>query len=853
LEGLIGFFVNTLALRTDLSGDPTPRALVRRARETVLGAQAHGDVPFERLVEELAPERSLRHTPLFQVLFALQNQPRETLRLGALDVESLPPEGNAIRFDLEVSLAELGDEVRGVVGFRTSLFDASTVARLASRLGALLAAMGAGPDRRLSDADLLGPDERARVLGAWNDTARPYPPLPAHLLFARQAARTPDTVAVLAAAGPLTYAELDARADALAARLRGLGVGPEVPVGLCVERTPEMVVGVLGIWKAGGAYVPLDPAYPAERLELIARDAALRVVVASAEAAGVLPELGGGIVVATPLPPAPSPARGEGENDGGGAGSGAPDGALTPRPPLPILGEGEHDTAEGGERQHGDSPPPERGRVAALRPPGGGPHADPDNLAYVIYTSGSTGRPKGVALPHRALVNLLRWQDAEWRHPEAAATLQFTTVGFDVSFQEIFSCWLSGGRLVLLDEDERRDLGAVLERLESAGVERLFLPYVALQHLAELGVERGVYPSALTEVQTAGEQLRVTEPIRRWLERTGAALSNQYGPSETHVATAQALEGAPGAWPLLPGIGRPIANARCYVLDARGEPAPIGAPGELHLAGACLARGYLGRPELTAERFVPDPFAGEPGARAYRTGDRARWLAGGTLEFLGRADAQVKVRGHRVEPGEVEAALESHPTVRQAVATVRGDAAGQARLVAYMVPEDGRSPRAAELRAHVGGRLPEYMVPSAVVVLDGFPLTPSGKVDRRALPEPDASAGEGEGNAAPETPTEEILAGIFAAVLGVAEVGARDDFFAMGGHSLLATRVVSRVRGALGLDLPLREVFEAPAVRGLSERVDALLRAGAAVHAPPLVPAPRVGPLPLSFAQQRLW
>jgi amino acid adenylation domain-containing protein len=498
--------------------------------------------------------------------------------------------------------------------------------------------------------------------------------------------------------------------------------------------------------------------------------------------------------------------------------------------------------------------------VASLSDPGGGDPEDasgvpvhPENLAYVIYTSGSTGRPKGVALPHRALVNLLRWQHAEWRHPEAAATLQFTTIGFDASFQEIFSCWLSGGRLVLLGEDERRDLAAVLERLESAGVERLFLPYVALQHLAELGVERGVYPSALKEVQTAGEQLRVTEPIRRWLERTGASLSNHYGPSETHVATAQALEGDPEAWPLLPAIGRPIANTRCYVCDARGGPAPIGAPGELYLAGVCLARGYLRRPELTADRFVPDPFAGEPGTRMYRTGDRARWLADGTLEFLGRADAQVKVRGHRIEPGEVEAALESHPAVRQAVATVREDAAGQARLVAYLVAEDGQSLRPAELRAHVGGRLPEYMVPSAVVVLETFPLTPSGKVDRRALPEPDASAGESEGYAAPETPTEEILAGIFAQVLGVERIGALDDFFALGGHSLLATRVVSRVRGALGLDLPLREVFEASTVRGLAARVDALLRAGAAVHAPPLVPAPRDGAPPLSFAQQRLW
>ncbi|MBV9108772.1 MAG: AMP-binding protein, partial [Gemmatimonadetes bacterium] len=463
---------------------------------------------------------------------------------------------------------------------------------------------------------------------------------------------------------------------------------------------------------------------------------------------------------------------------------------------------------------------------------------------------GSTGRPKGVAMPHRPLVNLLDWQLRQWRHPAAAATLQFTTLSFDVAFQEIFSTWHAGGRLVLLSEEERRDLGEVLERIDAARIERLFLPAVALQHLAELAEERGRFPSALREVQTAGEQLRVTDTLRRFFAETGAILSNQYGPSETHVATALLLPDETDEWPALPGIGVPVANARTYVLDGAGNPAPAGVPGELYLAGVCVARGYLARPALTAERFVPDAF-GAAGSRAYRTGDRARWLADGTLEFLGRVDDQVKVRGFRIEPGEVEAALQSHPSVRQAVVVVREDAPGDRRLVGYVVPAPDAEVGDAALRAHLAGRLPGYMVPGAFVVMDAFPLTPSGKVARRALPAPAVTASAGD--AAPRTPAEEIVAGIFATVLRVDGVGAHGDFFALGGHSLLATRVVSRIRQAFGVELPLRALFEAPTVAGLAARIEGLRRTGEASVAPPLVPVPRDGDLPLSFAQERLW
>jgi len=866
-ERLVGSLANTLVLRFRVESEDRFRDLLRRVRETVLDAQRHQDLPFERLVQALQPPREPGRTPLVRTSFNVPRAAPAHLELPGVRGEVLPVDAGGAGVDLHWVLEEWDEGIVGALEYDAALYLPETAERLAAAYLRLLDAVAVDPDAPLEALPLLASGERERVLHAWNDTRRDFPAdACVHHLFAERAARTPDAVAVVHGSVSLTYAALDARAGALAHILAARGVGPDVRVGLCVQRSPELMVALLGILKAGGAYVPLDPAYPEGRLAYMLADSGARIVVADARTRAALPEFGGEVVeVGPPHPPGPPPpaSEGRGEND-------TPDGEdRSVDIPLPhAWGRVASPSEPGGGSPPPLAPPPQAREGSTTMPtsqsspplvgegwraaPGWGASVSPDNLAYVIYTSGSTGTPKGVALTHRALVNLLRWQDGAWVHPDAADTLQFTTVSFDVSFQEIFSCWLSGGRLVLLDEDERRDPAAVLERLESGGVRRLFLPYVALQQLAETGVERGAYPPALREVQTAGEQLRVTEPIRRWFARTGAVLSNQYGPSETHVVTAHTLAGAPETWPVLPPIGRPVDNARCHVLDARGEPVPVGVPGELRLGGACLARGYLGRPDLTAERFVPDPFSGEPGARSYRTGDRARWLADGTLEFLGRADAQVKVRGYRVEPGEVEAALERMPEVGGAVAAVRQDPGGGPRLVGYVVAAPGRTVDPADLRARLREELPEYMVPSAVVLMETFPLTPSGKVDRRALPAPAEDAGSRSGRA-PRTPTEEILAGIFAEVLGVERVGAGDDFFDLGGHSLLGTRVVSRVRAALGAELPLRELFEAPTVEGLAERLDARLRAGADAGASPLVPVPRDRPIPLSFAQRRLW
>ncbi len=798
LEGLIGFFANTLVLRADLSGGPSFRALLGRVREAALGAYAHQEVPFDRLVEALAPERSLLHTPLFQVMFALEEADGDGVRLGGVRAGPLAAAAAVARFDLELEMREEGGALAATLAFRAELFDAATAGRMLAHLGRLLEAVAADPERRPGEVELLDPAEREQLLAAGRSAAAPGADLCLHELFLRQAAATPDAPAVLHGAGTLTYAGLERRSAALAATLRGLGVGPEAPVGVCLGWSPELVAAALGVMRAGGVYLPLDPAYPAERLAHVLEDSGARVLLTRE---GLLERFGsfGGRVVALDAPPPE-----HGDAVGAGALSRSPASALS----------------------------------------------HPSSLAYVVYTSGSTGRPKGVAVEHRAAVaHFLAFRDLAGLE-SSDRVVAFASPGFDVALDEIFPTLFAGAALVVAGA-EPPSPAEFLPRLAELGVTVANLPPAYWRAASEEAAGRGGAPAGLRMVMVGGEAVPV-EGVLRWREGAGShvRLMNGYGPTET-VVTATQWE-IPAGFPdgfsgaVVP-IGAPVGGRTAYVLDAAGGLAPAGVPGELHLGGPVLARGYLGRPEPTAERFVPDPFAAEPGARAYRTGDRARWLPGGTLEFLGRLDQQVKIRGFRIEPGEVEAALRRHPGVGDCAVAARDDAPGGRRLVAYVVGDA----EADALRSHLRRSLPEYMVPGAFVALERLPLTPSGKLDRGALPAPEYGPGEA-GYVAPRTPTEEVLAGIWAETLRLDRVGAEGSFFELGGHSLLAMRAVSRIREVLGAELPLRALFEAPGVAALAERVDALRRAGSPAL-PAIVPAERRGALPLSFAQERLW
>ncbi|MFL6199844.1 MAG: amino acid adenylation domain-containing protein [Thermoanaerobaculia bacterium] len=795
LEGLIGFFTNTLALRLDLSGDPSFWELGRRVRAAALDAYAHQDVPFEKLVEELHPDRHLGRNPLFQTMLVLQKAAAGPA-LPGVETELLDVDTGTAKFDLTLMLVENGGAASGVLEYACDLFDAGTVDRMLGHLCTLLEAAVEDPGRRLSDLPLLTAAEQEE-LAAWSRPRTPEPPrLLVHEGVSAQAARTPDAVAVLDGDQSLTYAELMEKARGLASRLRSLGVGPDVPVGLFLERSLDMMVAVLGVLEAGGAYLPLDPTWPEERLRIMLEDAHAPVLVTHAPLVGKVP---GGVqnVIRVDDP------------DGRGF---LPAGCTTP-----------------------------------------------DNLCYLIYTSGSTGRPKGVAMTHAAITAMLLWQQRT-SSAKAGRTLQFTSLSFDVSFQEIFSTWWAGGTLVLVSEDVRRDPPALARLLAEQRVERLFLPFVALQQLALSAISalEGDFPSSLREVMSAGEQLYVTPQVAELFSRLpGAELHNHYGPSETHAVSWLDLLGDASRWPERPPIGVPIDHARVFLLDAGLQPVPVGVAGEVWVGGAGLARGYLGRPRLTAERFLPDPFhwAGgwKPGDRLYRTGDLARRRPDGIFEFLGRRDSQVKIRGHRIELFEVETALARHPAVQQAAVGVRGETSGSRRLVGYVALREGMKPPAfGELRAFLAESLPDPMVPTAWAFLDALPLTPTGKLDRLALArvEPQEGTGEGEPFVGPRTPAEELLAAVWMEVLGLPRVGALDDFFQLGGHSLLATQVASRIREAFGVDLPLRRIFEASTLGAMAA---AILDSEGAPPAPPIRRVPRTGDLPLSFAQERLW
>ncbi|QAT87101.1 long-chain-fatty-acid--CoA ligase [Corallococcus coralloides] len=792
VERLIGFFANTLALRLDASGDPTFLALLARVRDVCLGAYAHPDMPFEQLVDLLVPQRDPSRSPLFQAMFVHVNSPWAALKWPGLTVTEVDFEPGVARFDLTLFLYEDPSGMEARWEYNADLFDEATVARMAAHYARLLEGAVARPEAPVSALPLLTPRERERAVVEWNGTFAQVPVRSGvHALFENSVRRSPDAVAVRFGDAHLTYAELEARANRVAHALRARGVAPDTAVGLCVDRSLELAVGVLGILKSGAAYCPLDPAYPPERLALMLQTSRAKVLVTRRSLASGLPE-------------------------------------------------------DGVERLFLED---DLGTPATAPGPVGGP----DTLAYVIFTSGSTGVPKGVAMPHRPLLNLIQWQVLR-SAASRGRTLQFSALSFDVCFQEMLPTFAAGGELVLMPEDTRRDGRALLTLMRAYGVERIFLPFVALQHLAEVADAEGLVPTSLREINTAGEQLRMTPALRRLLHALdGCVLDNHYGPTETHAATAHVLKGNPDAWPDLPPIGRTIPNARTYLLDARGEPVPVGVAGELFIGGAGLARGYLHRPDLTAERFVPDPLSPHPGARMYRTGDFARYLPDGTLEFLGRRDAQVKLRGYRIELPEVEAAVAKLPGVKDVAVVAREDPARGKHLVAYVVTQPGAAVNASELKAALRERLPEYMVPAAFVLLDAFPLTPSGKLDRRALPAPDDDAEAARDFVAPRTPLETEVAAVFASLLQLPRVGVHGHFFELGGHSLLATQVTSRLRDRLQVDLSVRALFAFPTVEELAEYLASLKPEAGQVAEPPLEPRPLGETPPLSFAQARLW
>lgn len=755
LEGLIGFFANTLPMRTNVSGELSFREVLARLKEAALGAYAHQDLPFEYLVEQFHPERSLSHSPLVQVMFNFEPTIPQMAEMPGLSASLMDYDNKSAKFDLTLFARDHGTEIFGTLEHNVDLFTSETIERMAGHLLTLLSGIVANPDQPISGLPLLTRHERYQMLEEWNATEAACPQLCAHQIFEAQVHHAPNRTALIFENQELTYAQLNARANQLAHYLSSLGARPGKFVGIFMERSVEMIVAVLGVLKSGAACIPLDSVYPKERLTFMLEDSGAPVVVAQQAQAATLPVSGARLVCLDSEWQAISK---EPEN--------APQVAVTP-----------------------------------------------EDWMYVIYTSGSTGRPKGVVVPHRVLVNLVAWHQSSLR--QSQRTLQFASLNFDVSFQEIFSTFISGGVLVVPPEPLRLDLQALGQYIQQHPVERFHLPPVVLQKLAEEFTSHPEKFSAMREFVAGGEQLQITPAMVKFFRQLkDCRLYNHYGPSETHVMTSFPLPEQVDNWPALPPLGRPISNTELYLLDNYLQPVPIGVPGELYISGTCVVHGYLKRPALTAERFLPNPFSNKPGSRMYKTGDLVRYRPDGNVEFLGRNDFQVKIRGMRVELGEIEVELKRHPGVRD-VAVVMHKDAQESRLIAYVVFHAGQTVSSKELRDFLHERLPDHMVPAVFVSLEAFPLTPSGKIDRRALPEPGRPEST-RGYVAPRTELEEVLAIIFSEVLQVERIGIFDDFFELGGHSLLATQISSRIREALHVELPVRRIFESPAIDGLA-------------------------------------
>ncbi len=770
LEKLIGFFVNTLALRAHLEPHMNFRQLLRQVRQVSLGAYAHQDLPFEQLVEALQPERNMSHSPIFQVMFVFQNQPMERLELPGITLEPFEANPGIAKFDISFIAVENEDRLFVEWEYNTDLFEKSTIQRMMTHFQKLLQAVLEQPDEPLSALPLMDREELNRILVEWNNRQRPFDRnVCVHEKFAGVVREHPDAIAVefwtpSGEASRLTYRELDKRANQLAHYLQKMGVSPETLVGISMERSLEMVIGILGVLKAGGAFVPIDPTYPPERVAFMLQDSHVTVLLTHSFLVDQLPEHHARVV------------------------------ALD---------------REWAEVDRENAEPP---RVATV----------PENLAYVIYTSGSTGKPKGTMLAHRGLINLAQAQQEAFDIQVGKRILQFSALSFDASVWELVMALLNGATLVLTGRENIVTGQGLLQVLRDARITTVTLPPSVLAVVPQETLPQ------LETIILAGEKV-TGDLVDRWGKNR--LFFNAYGPTETTVCASMHL--CQGHYPQGPPIGGPIPNFELYVLDPNFQPVPVGVPGELFIGGPGLARGYLDRSDLTAEKFVPHPFSHRPGERLYRSGDLVRWLPNGELEFLGRVDFQVKVRGFRIELGEIEAVLSEHQGVKDAVVVAREDRKGDKRLVAYFIPVDDQGPTIGELRDYLRRQLPDYMVPATFVRMEVFPLTPSGKIDRRRLPQPefDRRALEAE-YVAPRNDIEEKLVAIVSDLLDIEKVGVYDNFFDLGGHSLLATQFISRIRTSFELELPLRTLFENPTIAGVAQAIEVERKRGPQLKAP---------------------
>jgi amino acid adenylation domain-containing protein len=754
IEGIIGFFVNTLALRSNLSDNPTFTQLLARVKEVALGAYAHQELPFEKLVEELHPERDLSYSPLFQVMFVLQNTSGTALKLGRIAVSSMRVGGGTAKFDLSLSMSEAPDGLKATLEYNTDLFDVATITRMVGHLQVLLDGIVADPEQRISELPLLTKAEKHQLLVDWNDTKRDYSKDKCiHELFEEQAEKTPYAIALVFEDQQLTYRELNNRANRLAHYLQKLGVVPDTLVGVFVERSIEMVVGLLGILKAGGAYLPIDPDFPRARVEFILEDSRATFLLTQAQLGELIPSFGGKRI-------------------------------TIDRDWQEIARES---AANAGQQQY------------------------PDNLAYVTYTSGSTGKPKGVMIQHGSVVNFLASMAREPGLTETDIFLAVTTLSFDIAGLEIYLPLTVGARVVLVRREVAADDIRLAQQLSNCGA-TVMQATPATWHMLLAGGWQG---SRELKILCGGEALLVD--LAKQLVYRCASLWNMYGPTETTIWSA--VRRLPLNFSRVT-LGRPIANTQFYILDRHLQPVPVGVTGELHIGGLGLARGYLNRPELTREKFIANPFSAEPTSRLYKTGDLARYLPDGNIEFLGRIDNQVKIRGFRIELGEIESILAQHPAIQQAVVIAREDTPGDKRLVSYIVTANGSAISAHDLRSYLQHKLPDYMVPSAFVFLDSVPLTPNGKVDHNLLPShercrPDLK----EIYVAPRNSTENKIATIWREALGIDKIGIYDNFFDFGGHSLLALKILKQLGEFYKLDFKTRWLFESPTVAQLAERL----------------------------------